>query len=123
MENNTNRDFLEIPQKPRNGFFVPKSFSGKLALGFGIALAASISLSLVFAFFINGDAAVIEKNPTLTFLAYALSFIFSLSAPLSFFIGIYTIIKQQEWSIWKPLAILYGLTLIIFLLGEFIFPH
>lgn len=123
MGQDTNRNLGQIPQKLRDSVFAPKSCSGKLAVGFGAALAASTALSLIFAFLIKGDAAVIESSPLLTLLANTLSIIFSLSAPLSFFTGVYTIIKHKEWSIWKPLAILYSLTFIIFLLGEFLFPH
>jgi len=103
--------------------FMPKTRSGKWAVGFAIASAVLTALSLLFAFVIGGDSAVIADNFLLTILANTLSIMFSFAGPLSFFIGIYTIIKHNERSIWKPLAVLYVLTLIMFLLGEFLFPH
>lgn len=103
--------------------FMPKSRSGKWAVGFGIALVALTALSLLFAAAIGGDPAVIANSPLLSILAAALSVMFTLAGPLSFFVGIYTIIKHKEWSIYKPLAVLYVLALLLFMLGEFLFPH
>ncbi len=103
--------------------FSSKTFSGKWAVWFGLALVALIALSLVFAAAIEGNSAVVANSKLLTILANIISIIFSLSGPLSFFTGIYTGIKHKEWSVFKPLAILYALTIILFLVGEFSFPH
>lgn len=103
--------------------FIPNSRSGKWAVGFGIALVILTVLSLIFAIAIRGNSAVIEGNRLLSILAGALSVMFTLAGPLSFFAGIYTIIKHKEWSVWKPLAVLYVLSLLLFLFGEFLFPH
>jgi len=103
--------------------FISESRSGKWAIRFGFALVILTALTLIFAFAIGGDSAVVENSSLLTILSYILSAAFSLAGPLSFFAGIYTIIKHKEWSIWKPLAILYALTLLMFLSGEFLFPH
>ena len=102
---------------------MPKTRSGKWAVRLGIASVVLTALSLLFATAIGGDSAVIADSLLLTILAGALSVMFSLAGPLSFFVGIYTIIKHKERSVWKPLAVLYVLTLIMFLLGEFLFPH
>ena len=102
---------------------MPKTRSGKWAVRLGIALVALTALSLIFAAAIRGDSAVVADSPLLSILAGALSIMFSLAGPLSFLVGIYTIVKYKEWSICKPLAILYALTFIMFLLGEFLFPH
>ncbi len=102
---------------------MPKTRSGKWAVGFGIALAVVMAFEVIFAFAIGGDPAVIDRSPFLSMLAAALSIAFTLTGPLSFFVGMYTIIKHEEWSVWKPLAILYLLTAVLFALGEFSFPH
>ncbi|MFH1823026.1 MAG: hypothetical protein ABH830_04995 [Patescibacteria group bacterium] len=103
--------------------FIPKSRSGKWAVGLGIALVVLTAISVLFATAIGGDPAIIAASPLLSILANLLSIMFSLSGPLSFFVGIYTIIKHKEWSIWKPLTVLYILTLVMFLLGEFLFSR
>ncbi len=103
--------------------FMPQSRSGKWSVGFGIALVVSMAFSLIFAFAIGGDPTVIESNILLSILNVALNLTLNLSGLLSFIIGIYTIVKHKEWSIWKPLTVLYGLAVLMFLLGEFLFPH
>ncbi len=103
--------------------FNSKTLSGRLAIGLGIVQAAVSALELLFAGAIGGDSAVIAGNPSLAVLANALSITFSLAAPLSLFIGIYTAIKHKEWSIWKPLSILYVLAAAMFLFGEFLFSQ
>lgn len=103
--------------------FMPKTFSGKWAVGFAIALVVLTVLSLLFAVAIGGDPAVIADNVLLSILANVLSVMFTLAGPLSFFLGIYTVIKYREWSVWKLLAVLYVITFLMFMLGEFLFPH
>jgi hypothetical protein len=103
--------------------FSPKTYSGKLAVWIGIALVILTLLSLIFAIAIGGDPAVIANSTLLTILANALSIMFTLAGPLSFFVGIYTGVKHKEWSIFKPLLVLYLITFILFLLGEFLFSH
>ncbi|OHA79120.1 MAG: hypothetical protein A2747_01295 [Candidatus Yonathbacteria bacterium RIFCSPHIGHO2_01_FULL_44_41] len=102
---------------------MPQSRSGKWSVGFGIVLVISMAFSLIFAFAIGGDSAVIEGNLLLSIFNVALNLILNLSGLLSFVIGIYTIVKHKEWSVCKYLAVLYGLALLMFVLGEFIFPH
>jgi hypothetical protein len=103
--------------------FMPKTRSGKLAVGLGIALVILTALSLIFASAIGGDPVVVAGSLLLSTFANTLSIMFTLAGPLSFFAGIYTAIKYKDWSVFKPLAILYLLTLLMFLLGEFLFPH
>ncbi len=103
--------------------FMPQSRSGKWSVEFGIALVILMALSLIFAIAIGGDPAVIVANPLLSILNVALSLALNLAGLLSFIVGIYTIAKHKEWSIWKPLTVLYGLAVLMFLLGEFLFPH
>ena len=107
--------------------FMPKTRLGKWSVGFGIASVVSLALSLLAAVAIGGDAVVvatvIAAHPLLSILNYTLSFTFSLASLLSFFIGILTIVKHKEWSVCKYLAVLYGLAALMFVLGEFFFPH
>lgn len=72
---------------------------------------------------VGGQGAVIDKSPYLTMLAAALSIVFTLSGPLSLVFGVIASIKDKEWSVWLPLIMLYGITLLLFLLGEFLYPH
>ena len=102
---------------------MPQSRSGKWSVGFGIALVISIVLSLIFAVAIGGDPAVIAASPLLSILNVALNLTLNLAGLLSLIVGIYTIIKYKEWSVCKYLAVLYGLALLMLVLGEFIFPH
>jgi len=103
--------------------FMPKTRLGKWSVGFGIALVVLTALSVLFAFIIGGDPAVIAGNPLLSILANILSVMFTLAGPLSFLAGIFAIAKYKDWPVFKSLAILYVLALLMFLLGEFLFPH
>jgi hypothetical protein len=103
--------------------FMPKTRPGKWSVGIGIALVVLTALSVLFAVAIGGDPAVIAGNPFLSMLANILSVMFTLAGPLSFFVGIFAIVKYKDWSVCKSLGVLYGLTLLLFLLGEFLFPH
>jgi len=102
---------------------MPQSRSGKWSLGFGIALVISMAFSLIFAVVIGGNPAVIEGNSFFSILNVALNLTLNLAGLLSVIVGIYTIIKHKERSVWKPLAVLYFLALLLFMLGEFLFPH
>ena len=103
--------------------FMPQSRLGKWSVGFGIALVVSMALSLIFAAAIGGDPTVIAGNPLLSILSATLSVMFTLAGPLSFLVGIFTIVKHKEWSVCVPLAVLYVLAALMFVLGEFLFPH
>ena len=102
---------------------MPKTRAGKWSVGLGIAFVVLMALELLFAAAIGGDPAVIAGNPLFSILSIALSVTLSLTGPLSFFVGIFTIIKHKEWSVCKYLAVLYGLSALMFVLGEFLFPH
>jgi len=104
-------------------FITPKSLAGRTAVWLGIILLISMILSIVFAALVGGSSDVIDNSVFLKVLASILSVIFTLSAPLSFVVGMYAIIKYKEWPVWKPLAVFYFLTLALFLLGEFLSPH
>ena len=103
--------------------FMPQSHLGKWAVGFGIALVISMALSLVFATAIGGDPAVIAGNTLLSILNVALNLTLNLAGLLSLVLGVFTIIKHKEWSVCVSLAVLYGLAALMFVLGEFLFPH
>lgn len=104
-------------------YFLSETKSGKWAIRLGIAFVILTALSLIFAAAIGGDPAVVASSPVLSILANILSIMFTLAGPLSFFVGIFTVIKHKEWPVFKSLAILYALVLLMFMLGEFLFPH
>lgn len=81
------------------------------------------ALSLLFAFAIGGDPAAIARSPLLSILADALSAAFTISGAMSFFVGVYAVIRHKDLSVGKALAVLYALTITMFLIGEFLFPH
>ncbi len=98
---------------------MPKTRAGKWSVGLGIAFVVLMALSLLVAAAIGGDPTVTVGNPLFPILSVTLS----LAGLLSFFVGIFTIIKHKEWSVCKYLAVLYGLAALMFVLGEFLFPH
>jgi hypothetical protein len=102
---------------------MPKNYSGKWAVGFGIVLFVSITIQVVFAAAIGGNSNVIDSNIFLSVLAGILSITFSFAGPASLFMGIYTVVKYKDWSVFKSLGIFYAITFIIFMLAEFLFPH
>lgn len=102
---------------------MPKNYSGKWAVGFGIVLFISITIQIVFAAAIGGNPDVIDSNIFLSVLASILSVAFSLAGSASLFMGIYTIVKYKDWKVFKSLAVLYVLAFLMFMLGEFLFPH
>lgn len=106
---------------------MPNTKTGKWSAGLGIAFVALVALSLLLAVAIGGDAAniaaVITASPLLSILNVTLNLALNLTGLLSLLFGIFTIIKHKDWSVWKPLAALYVLALLVFLLGEFLFPH
>ncbi len=101
---------------------MPKTRLGKWAVGLGIALVVLTALSLLGAVAVRVNPTIVG-NPLFPILSTTLSVMFSLAGPLSFFAGIFTIVKHKEWSVCKYLAVLYGLALLMFVLGEFLFPH
>lgn len=107
--------------------FLPKTSLGRWSVGLGIACVALLALSLLVAIAIGGDAAniavIIAASPLLSILNVTLNLALNLTGLLSFLLGIFTIIKYKEWSVCKYLAVLFGLALLMFLLGEFFFPH
>ncbi len=105
----------------------PNTKTGKWSVGFGIAFVALMALSLLVAVTIGRDAAVvaavIAASPLLSILNVTFNLALNLAGLLSLLLGIFTIIKYKEWSVCKYLAVLYGLALLMFVLGEFLFPH
>ena len=106
---------------------MPKTRTGKWSVGLGIAFVVLMALSLLVAVTIGGDAdavaAVVAASPLLSILNVTLNLALNLAGLLSLLLGIFTIIKYKEWSVCKYLAVLYGLAALMFVLGEFLFPH
>lgn len=102
---------------------VPDSTEGKWAVRLGIVVVASVALSLFVAFAIGGDPAVIEGSLLLAIPVGVLNITLNLAGLLSFVLGVYAVVKYREWLVCKYLTVLYGLAFMMFLLGEFLFPH
>lgn len=102
---------------------MPKARLGKWAVELGIVLIVLLVLELIFAIAIRGDPTVIDRSPLLTIFANILSVAFTFVGPLSLFLGIIATIKYKEWLVIKSLAALYILAILLFLFGEFLFPH
>lgn len=102
---------------------IPGNRLGKWAVGSGVVLVIILVLELIFALAIKGNSAVIEANPLLTILANILSVAFTIAGPLSFITGIIAVVKHREWSVCISLAALYAIAVLLFLSGEFLFPH
>jgi len=107
--------------------FMPKIRLGKWSVGLGIAFVALMALSLLVAVTIGGDAAniaaVVAASSLLSILNVTLNLVLNLAGLLSLLLGIFTIIKYKEWSVFKYLAVLYGLAALMFVFGEFLFSH
>jgi len=107
--------------------FMPQSRSGKWSVGFGIAFVVLMALSLLIAVTIGGDAAnvatVVAASRLLSIINVALNLALNLAGLLSLVVGIIAIIRYKEWSVCKYLAVLYGFAVLMFVLGEFLFPH
>ncbi len=102
--------------------FMPKTRLGKWSVGLGIASVVLTAFSLLGAVAarVNPD---IVGNPLFSILSVALSVAFSLVGPLSFLVGIFAIVKYKDWPVCKSLAVLYILAALMFVLGEFLYPH
>ena len=98
---------------------MPNTKAGKWSVLLGIVFVVLMAISLLVAIAIKGDPAAIAGNPLIPILNISLN----LASLLSLIFGIFAIVKYKEWSVCKSLAILYGFALLMFLLGEFLFPH
>ena len=97
----------------------PRSKYGKWSIYFILAFA--IFLAVFFLLVESGErgGATFFSNLKLTipFLAAAISGI------AAFFTGLWAIFKNQDHSFLVYLAIIIGLFVLIFLIGEFAYPH
>jgi hypothetical protein len=98
---------------------VPKTTAGRWSVWLGVAFVVLMAISLLWAIAIGGDPARVVDNPFLPVLNLALN----LAGLFSLVTGIFGIIKHREWSIALYLAGLYALAALLFLAGEFLFPH
>jgi len=107
--------------------FMPKTRPGKWAIWLGIVFVALMVFLLLTAITIGGSAinvaAVIAENPLLSILNITLNLSLNLTGLSSLLLGILAVIKYRDWSVLKSLAVLYVLALLMFVLGEFLFPY
>ena len=99
--------------------FIPKTLLGKWSIGLAVA---SIVLFILLQFFVASglrDSYTFISGLLLT-IPVPLAGISGISA---FFTGIIGIIKSRDRSVLVFLSTMIGLFVILFLLGEVLFPH
>lgn len=84
--------------------FVPKTNSGKWALGISIAFIVLITLKIM------------GSMPLPTFGIAAIGLV-------GFLVGVFAIIKNKDRSMLTFIPILVGLVIILWTAGELLFPH
>jgi len=108
-------------------FEIPTSKIGKLAVLFAIIMASSMALSILIVLIIGGGsvhvAKVINDSSILLILNTILNLSLNLAGLFSLVLSIYSVIRYKEWSVLRYLAVLYSLVIIMFILGELLFPH
>lgn len=100
-------------------YFIPKTSLGKWSVGSIIAFF--VLLGLLFLFITSG-----EKGGDTFFsnLKLAIPGLFAgISGVATFFIGLTSIIKSKERSIFVFLATIIGFFIVMFVLGEILAPH
>ena len=98
---------------------LPKTHLGKWSIGLILAFFAVL---LVFFFFVNlGEkgGATFFSDPKLAIPAL-LAGIFGVA---SFFVGLTGIMKEKECSLFVFISTIIGFFVLIFVLGEILFPH
>jgi len=106
---------------------MPKTKLGQWAVMSAAISTALIIFSLIIALIIGGDANnianIMANNLTLFIFNNVLNFALNLAGLASLILGGIAVIKDKDWIVIKFLAILYGLAIAAFLIGEFLFPH
>ena len=105
---------------------VPKTKLGKCSIGLAIAMPVLffIGMSFTTSLYESVPAGDTILKDTVTRPALALTMLAGMGSGISAFAtGLITIIKQKERALLVYGATLVGALLIIYLLGELIFPH
>lgn len=98
---------------------MPRTVLGKWSVGFIVAFFAFLASLLLFAASGETGGNTFFDNPRLGF-----SGIFAaMSALAAFFTGIFSIIRSRERSVLVFVATAIGFLVLLFLVGEFSFPH
>lgn len=98
---------------------MPNTKAGKWSVGFGVVFDVLMAVSLLVAIAVKGDPVAIAGNPLIPILNISLN----LAGLLSLIFGIFAVVKYKEWPVCRYLAGLYGIAFLMFMLGEFLFPH
>jgi len=99
---------------------LPKSTLGKWSIGLAIAVFLFYCISLLK--IVLGHQEGGEGFFSNLFIAIPVV-LAGLSGVAAFFTGIIGIVKDKERSVFVFLAVLFGLFVLLFVLGEFISPH
>lgn len=98
---------------------MPKTRTGKCSVGFIIAFFVLLALLQILVASGQRGGNTFFSNPLLAVTGITAG----TSGVLSFFIGIFSIIKHKERSVWVYLTTLVGLFILIFVLGEILATH
>ncbi len=99
--------------------FTPKSSLGKLSLGLIISFFLFLILFFLFVSFGERGGDTLFSNLKLTIPM----FLAVISAIGSFFTGIISIFKNKERGILVFLSTILGFLILLWVLGEILFPH
>lgn len=107
-------------------FLIPKTISGKWSLGLIVAMPILffIGTSLTNTLYKSVSAGSTILKDIVGRPALALTMLAGMAAGISaFIVGLIAIIRQKERALLAYVATLIGMLLILFLIGEILFPH
>ena len=107
-------------------FLIPKTISGKWSLGLIVAMPILffIGSSFTNTLYKSVSAGSTILKDIVGRPALALTMLAGMAAGISaFIVGLIAIIRQKERALLVYVATLIGMLLILFLMGEILFPH
>ena len=107
-------------------FLIPKTISGKWSLGLIVAMPILffIGTSFTNTLYKSVSAGSTILKDIVGRPALALTMLAGMAAGISaFIVGLIAIIRQKERALLAYVATLIGMLLILFLIGEILFPH
>jgi len=107
-------------------FLIPKTISGKWSLGLIVAMPILffIGTSFTNTLYKSVPAGSTILKDIVGRPALALTMLAGMAAGISaFIVGLIAIIRQKERALLAYVATLIGMLLILFLIGEILFPH
>lgn len=99
---------------------MPKTILGKWAMWLALGFIASFAISQIFYIF---SATGHEISTSVSPILIAFTFLGFLSGIAGFITGLISIIKHKERAIIIYIVVVIGLFPLLFMIGEFSFPH